>query len=76
MHNIKQKRCKRGHLLSETRFVTKANWSSTGIVSGCRLCKKMRNKLQSLRNDLKAVGKIEQAPTLDEFAREYFKGEI
>ena len=68
-----QIKCKRGHVLENNRYVVETIHKKTGVESGCRLCKNMRNKLQSIRTELNAVGKPDQIPTLNEFAKDYFK---
>lgn len=63
-----QKRCKRGHLLEHNRYQVKTTHKKSGLESGCRLCKNMRNKYQYIKTTLKQENLHDQIPTLEDFA--------
>lgn len=72
MSRPKQKRCKRGHILEHNRYEVKTIHKKTGVESGCRICKNMRNKLQQIRTFHNEQGTPELIPPLEVFAKEYF----
>lgn len=63
--------CKRGHNLKKNRFVVKDKAGQV-VMSGCRPCKSMRQSYCIHKKELLSLGLIEQLPTLETFAKEYF----